>query len=204
MQLLVDVDVGWLCVLGWQAGTASGCYLAGTIIQGLAVLNYPDYTPQRWHGSLIAIALAFFSLFINALLAKLLPSIEGTILLLHLFGFLAVLVPLWTLAPHASAHDVFTTFNDGGDWHNSGLATLVGILSVQLSLIGPDAVVHMSEEVRNASKTIPRIMLATLVFNGALGFAMLVTLCFCIGNLEEVLETPTGYPFIQVGGPPVI
>ena len=113
-------------------------------------------------------------------------------------------MPLWVLAPHASAHDVFTTFNDGGDWQNTGLATLVGILSVQLSLIGPDAVVHMSEEVRNASKTIPRIMLATLVFNGALGFVMLVTLCFCIGNLEEVLETPTGYPFIQVSGAPII
>ncbi|KAL8734737.1 MAG: hypothetical protein Q9181_003101 [Wetmoreana brouardii] len=56
----------------------------------------------------------------------------------------------------------------------------------------------MAEEVRNASKTIPRIMLATMIFNGALGFVMLVTLCFCVGNLEEVLKTETGYPFIQI------
>lgn len=183
---------------------ASGCYLAGTMIQGLAVLNHSDYTPQRWHESLIAIALAIFSTFINTVLARLLPSIESIILLLHVFGFLPVLVPLWVLAPHAFAQDVFTTFNDGGNWHNTGLATLVGILSVQLSLIGPDAVVHMSEAVRNASKTIPRIMLATLGFNGAPGFTMLVTLCFCIGNLEEVLEMPTGYPFVQVGGDPIV
>lgn len=79
-----------------------------------------------------------------------------------------------------------------------GLAVLIGILSPQLALIGPDAAVHMSEEVRNASKTIPKIMFATLFTNGALGFTMLVTLCFCVGNLEEVLQTPTGYPFIQV------
>lgn len=60
----------------------------------------------------------------------------------------------------------------------------------------------MSEEVRNASKTIPRIMLATAVFNGTLGFVMLVTICFCLGSLEDVLSTPTGYPFIQVGSSP--
>lgn len=162
------------------------------------MLNNPDYVFQRWHGSLIAIALVFFSLFINTVLARYLPSIEGIILVLHFFGFIAILVPLWVLAPKSSAHDVFTTFNDGGNWGNTGLAVLIGILSPQLALIGPDAAVHMSEEVRNASKTIPRIMLATLIFNGALGFIMLVTLCFCVGNLQDVLQTPTGYPFIQV------
>ena len=185
-------------MLGWQAGSAAGCYLAGTEIQGLIVLNNPGYLPQRWHGTLIAIALVFFSLFINTILARNLPSIEGVILVLHVFGFVAILVPLWVLAPLSSAHEVFTTFNDGGNWGSTGLATLIGILSPQLVLIGPDAAVHMAEEVRDASKTIPRIMLATLVFNGALGFIMLVTLCFAVGNLEDVLQTRTGYPFIQV------
>lgn len=123
--------------------------------------------------------------------------IEGGVVLLHIFGFIAILVPLWTIGSHASARDVFTTFNDGGNWHSIGLSTLVGLLGPQLALIGPDAAVHMSEEVRNASKTIPRAMLATFIFNGATGFVILVTLCFCIGNLEEVLQTTTGYPFIQ-------
>lgn len=185
-------------MLGWQAGSAAGCYLAGTEIQGLIVLNQSDYVPQRWHGSLIAIFLVFFSLFINTTLARHFPVIEGVILLLHIFGFIAILVPLWVLAPLSTAHDVFTTFNGGGDWRSTGLAVLVGILSPQLALIGPDAAVHMSEEIRNASKTLPRIMLATLFVNGALGFIMLITLCFCIGNLQDVLQTGTGYPFIQI------
>ena len=162
------------------------------------VLNNPAYNPQRWHGSLIALALVLFSLFFNTVVVKFLPIIEGTILILHFAGFIAILVPLWVLAPHASAHAVFTEFNDGGNWHSIGLATLIGILSPTLSLIGPDAAVHMAEEVREASKTIPRIMVATAILNGALGFTMLVTVCFCIGSLDDVLSTPTGYPFIQV------
>lgn len=40
--------------------------------------------------------------------------------------------------------------------------------------------------------------MASLYLNGALGFVMLVTYLFCIGNVEEVLNTPTKYPFIQV------
>lgn len=40
--------------------------------------------------------------------------------------------------------------------------------------------------------------MASLFLNGALGFIMLVTYCFCLGNVEDVLGTKTGYPFIQV------
>lgn len=198
VQKFISYMTGWLCVLGWQAGSAAGCYLAGTEIQALIILNNPTYVPERWHGSLLAIALVCVSLFINTILAKILPTIQATILVLHVCGFIAILVPLWVLSPHAPADQVFTHFNDGGDWRSMGLATLVGILSPTVSLIGPDAAVHISEEVRNASKTIPRIMLAAAIGNGTLGFVMLVTLCFCIDNLEEVLGTPTGYPFIQV------
>ncbi|KAL8978516.1 MAG: hypothetical protein Q9205_005912 [Flavoplaca limonia] len=197
-QKFVSYMTGWLCVLGWQAGTASGCYLAATEIQALFILNNPGYVPERWHGTLLAIALVCVSLFINTVLAKVLPAIQATILVLHVCGFIAILVPLWVLSPHAPAGRVFTEFNDGGDWRSKGLATLVGILSPFVSLIGPDAAVHISEEVRNASKTLPRIMLATLIGNGTFSFMMLVTLCFCIGNLEEVLATSLGYPFVQI------
>ena len=40
-------------------------------------------------------------------------------------------------------------------------------------------------------------MLAAAAANGALGFVMLVTMCFCLGSLDDILSTPTGYPFIQ-------
>lgn len=41
--------------------------------------------------------------------------------------------------------------------------------------------------------------MASLFLNGALGFIMLVTYCFCLGNdVGELLGTKTGYPFIQV------
>lgn len=41
-------------------------------------------------------------------------------------------------------------------------------------------------------------MIANTVVNGALGWIMVVTFCICLGNVTEVLASPTGYPYIQV------
>ncbi|RMZ89218.1 hypothetical protein DV736_g3555, partial [Chaetothyriales sp. CBS 134916] len=80
----------------------------------------------------------------------------------------------------------------------AGLATLIGFITPATAFLGADAAVHMAEELKNASKTLPRVMIWTSIINGAMGFVMLVTFCYTLGNLEDALETPTGYPFIQV------
>jgi len=184
--------------MGWQAGAASSAFLAGTEIQGLLVLNYPDtYVYQRWHGTLIVIALIAFCGIFNTILARRLPLIEGCVLVLHVVGFFAIMIPLLVLAPRSSSHDVWTQYVDAG-WGSTGLSCLVGILAPVVSLIGSDAATHMSEELEDASRTLPKAMIATLIFNGALGFGMLLTFLYCLGDVNEVLSTPTGYPFIAV------
>ena len=40
--------------------------------------------------------------------------------------------------------------------------------------------------------------MASVAVNGVLGFIMLVTLCFTLGEVDKVLDTPTAYPFIQI------
>lgn len=41
-------------------------------------------------------------------------------------------------------------------------------------------------------------MLISILLNGVLGFGMLVGVLFCIGNLDDALDTPTGYPFMEI------
>ncbi|KAL9018592.1 MAG: hypothetical protein Q9185_004108 [Variospora sp. 1 TL-2023] len=36
------------------------------------------------------------------------------------------------------------------------------------------------------------------MLNGTLGFAMLVAVLFCLGDIEQVIETNTGYPFMEI------
>lgn len=56
----------------------------------------------------------------------------------------------------------------------------------------------MSEEIANASTNVPRSMLVSILLNGVLGFSMLIAVLFCIGDIEGIIETPTGYPFIAI------
>jgi hypothetical protein len=77
-SLLLDstlTTLGWLTAIGWQVYLASVCFLVGTIIQGLIVLNDPTYVYERWQGTLLAIAVIFFSIFFNTFLASRLPII---------------------------------------------------------------------------------------------------------------------------------
>jgi choline transport protein len=197
-QKILSYFMGWLCVLGWQSGVAIGSFLAATEIQGLIVLNNDSYVYERWHGTLLTIAVVAFVAVFNTFLAKHLPLVEGIILCLNLCGFVAILVPLWVLGPKSDSKQVWTQFEDGGNWGSLGLATLVGLITPTTAFLGADAAVHMAEELKDAAKVLPRAMIATSVVNGILGFVMLVTFCYTLGDLTADLTSPTGYPFIQV------
>jgi amino acid transporter len=167
------------------------------MIQGLLILNNPDYIPESWHGTLLVIAVTAFCIIFNTFLAKRLPLVEGMVLIIHVLGFFAVLVPMWVLAPRGDPSTVFTEFQNLGGWETTGLSFMVGLLAPVYTLIGADSAVHMSEEVKDASKVLPRAIMWAAGVNGSLGFIMVITFCFTLGSVFDVIDSPTGYPFIQ-------
>jgi choline transport protein len=152
-QRFLSYLTGWLSVLGWQAAYASICFLCGTLIQGLLVFNYSGdsgyvYVYERWHGTLLTIAIAAIGTLINTYGAKFLPSLEGVILFLHLGGFVAVMAVIWGMATpgeQASGYTVWQEFSNYGGWSSLGLACLVGQLTPIFSWTGPDAATHMGK-----------------------------------------------------------
>ena len=127
---------GWMTVIGYQANIASVAFLSGTMIQGLLILNYPDYDSHRWHGTLLFYAILLLSLVINTYLARLLPKIEAVVLIVHVVGFFCILIPLVYLAPRGSVQDVFATFANDGGWSTNGQAFLIGLSTSMYSFIG--------------------------------------------------------------------
>ena len=88
---------------------------------------------------------SLFSLFINTYLARLLPKIEVVVLMIHVVGFVCIIVPLVYLAPHSSAKDVFASFNNGGDWNTEALAFFVGIPTTMFAFIGTSKIETMQD-----------------------------------------------------------
>jgi choline transport protein len=197
-QKQLSYIVGWLCLLGWQVGNTAIGYLCGTVLQGMVALNNPSYEPTRWQAVLIIWAVLTFSLVFNTFLAGRLPLLEGVVLVIHVCGFFAILIVLWVLADTDPASEVFTSFYNGGGWPSQGTACLVGILSPVFSFVGPDAATYMAEELRDASRSLPRAMIWTALVNGGMGFVMIITFMMMLGDPEVALDSPTGYPFIDV------
>lgn len=50
----------------------------------------------------------------------------------------------------------------------------------------------------NPAIAVPYCMLGSLAINGTMGFAFLVALLFCMGDLGTTLDSPTGFPVIEI------
>ena len=112
--MILSYASGWLTGIGWQVYNASVCFLVGTMIQGLIVLNDPMYVYERWHGTLLSMACVVFSITFNTVLASRLPIIEGVVLILHILGWFAVVITLWVMAPQAPADVALLQFQNKG------------------------------------------------------------------------------------------
>lgn len=55
----------------------------------------------------------------------------------------------------------------------------------------------MSEEIRNASAVVPKVIVGSLLMNGVLAFLTLFAILFCIQDLDYVFDFPSS-PFVAV------
>jgi amino acid transporter len=125
-----------MSTLSWQAGNASGSFLTGTIIQALLTVNYPDYEPQAYQGTLLVFAMTLVLYAVNIYGAQIWPKIQNGLLVIHILVYFVVIIVLWTCAPHQSPKAVFTGFTNSGGWSSMGLSLMVGQITAIFSLLG--------------------------------------------------------------------
>lgn len=198
LQKPLSFFVGWMSTLSWQAGTASGPFLVGTLIQASAIVMYPDYAPTNWQGTLMVIAVTILVWALNVFCVRSMPMFQNVMLLIHVFGFLTIIIVFWVLSPRNSAEVTFTQFTNGGGWGSMGLTLMVGQLSAIYACICSDSAAHMSEEIKDAGKTVPKAMIGAYIMNGSLGIVFLVSYMFMITDVTAALDDATGYPHIWV------
>ncbi|KAI5305038.1 hypothetical protein KEM56_005451 [Ascosphaera pollenicola] len=165
---------------------------------GLIKLNNPDYEMKAWHGTCLTIAIVIFAVAFNVLLATQLPIVETLILILHVCGLFLIIVPLWVLSPRNTSKRVWTQFDNGGSWSSMGTSVLVGIGGQVGTMCGYDCAIHMAEEIQDASRTLPKAIMFSVGINAILGFVMTLTLVYTTTNIEYVLDSPTGQPFMEM------
>lgn len=207
---------GWMSVLAWQAGTASGSYLTGTIIQGLISVRNPDYEPQNWQGTLLVFAMVLVIYIFNVYASDSMSIFSNLLMVLHVSSWTVILIVLWVMAPHQSAEAVFVTqWENFGGWSTMGLSVMIGQISAIYGCLsssptlsdsssrlirntGSDAAAHMSEEVRDAGRSVAVAIFWGYLSNGIMAAVLLVTYLFATPSVEDSLNDVTGFPFLYV------
>ncbi|KAB8228245.1 GABA permease [Aspergillus alliaceus] len=197
-QRALSYVTGWMSVLAWQAGAASGSFLTGTIIQGLISVRDPDFESKDWQGTLFVFAMILAIYYFNVYASSWMPRIQNLLLALHILCFVIVITVLWAMAPRQPARAVFLEFSNTGGWSSMGLALMVGQISAIYAGLSSDATAHMSEEVRDAGRYVPMAIAWGFFTNGAMGFMLVITYLFAMPSLEDALQDPTNFPFIYV------
>lgn len=125
-----------MIIIVYQAFVSAVCFTNASLIQGLIILNYPNYVPHLWHATLLFYAVISWAVFVNTYLGRLLPRMESLVLILYILCFFLVLIPLAYLADHKSAAEVFGEFQNLGGWNSMTLSFFVGWWVSQSSFIG--------------------------------------------------------------------
>ncbi|KAK5119066.1 hypothetical protein LTR62_000277 [Meristemomyces frigidus] len=211
--------VGWMAFLVWVASVPACTQVMTQMVQGMALIGNPNANVlELWQATLTIFMFLVLTFAFNIFLAKYLPLVEGIMvtsciarlachgsfasqygaqLVIHVVAFVTFLILLWVMVDHPPADVVFSHFYDGGEWVSFGLATLVGISTPLWGFVGPDAGAHMSEEPKDASLQLPRAMMWATFFNGVMGIPMLITFCFCISSIDDVVHSASGQPIMD-------
>ncbi|KAF2804736.1 amino acid transporter [Mytilinidion resinicola] len=190
---------GWITVFAWICTCTSSPAILSNVVAGLAVFNFPDYVPERWHLTLVMWAFTILPFIANFWFRRLLSPLEAIGAVLHVLFFFITIITLAVLAKRSTADYVFNTLtHDVSGWTDPVVAWGIGLLTVTFPISGFDGVLHMSDEVKQAKIRVPRSMVAAVVMNSTMSCAFVICLLFTIGDVEKVAGSPTGLPVIEV------
>ncbi|KAE8311552.1 amino acid permease [Aspergillus transmontanensis] len=187
---------GWVTWFAWVSLLAGVANTTATTIQGLAITNYPDYVPERWHLTLIIFAILIVEGLMNMYTFQLIPWIELLAGVLHVVLFIIFLVVFVALAPRHTPEYVFLTTQAQSGWNNPFVSWNIGLLTPTWGFVGFDGAVHMSEEVRRAREAVPRSMVWSVATNAILAYTIVICMLFTMGSVEDALNA--SFPIIEI------
>ncbi|EXJ68395.1 uncharacterized protein A1O5_08187 [Cladophialophora psammophila CBS 110553] len=198
MKQTISYACGLLSILSWIAiGAAVTIIPAQQIMALVAALN-PGFETKEWHVFLIYQGMALFVLVNNLFVLKKAPWTHniGFALTLGLFlaSFIALLV---RSSPKAPSSFVWATFINYTGWAD-GVCFIIGLSTSCFMYIGLDASMHIAEECKDPSRTVPMAMVTAVTIGCTTAFAYTVAQLYALTDIEAILTTTEYVPWVVV------
>ncbi|KAI4144852.1 MAG: hypothetical protein L6R39_004015 [Caloplaca ligustica] len=197
---LIRRITGWLNLLGQIAGLASSEYGAALLLLA-AVSMGSDFTYLPTTGTVIGVmaALSVVTGLVNSLSTYWMEKMTKTYVIFHILVLVTCSIAL--LAKCDNRHNakyVFTDVNSTSGWTPVGFSWLFGFLSVSWTMTDYDATAHITEEISNPEVKAPWAISMAMLFTYLAGFLFNIVLCFVMGDMASILESPMEQPVAQI------
>lgn len=191
---------GWINLLGQIAGIASTDYGAAQLL--LAAVSIGSdfvYVPTQEHTVGVMAAILIFNGLINSLSTKALERFTSTYVIFHVAVLISACVALLAMQKEKhTAEYVFTHVESTSGWNPIGFSFLFGFLSVSWTMTDYDATAHICEEMSEPEKKAPWAISMAMGFTYVAGILLNIVLAFCMGDPNEILQSPISQPVSQI------
>ncbi|KAI9752349.1 MAG: multiprotein-bridging factor 1 [Chaenotheca gracillima] len=189
---------GWFAWAGSVFTSASVALAVGSAGMGCIQLSHPDLVLEPWMTFVGYQVVNLFAFWFNCY-GKTLPRTATITLWTSLLSFFIILVAVPAKAPtHQNAKFVFANFVNATGWSQNGIAFIVGLVNTNWAFACLDCATHMAEEVARPEKMIPIAIMGTVGIGFVTSWFYSVALFFSVGDLDQLLNTLTGVPILEL------
>ena len=188
---------GALNFFGWIFDLASIVSIPANVAVQMYAVFHPDLVIKPWHVYVAFILITWFCCAVVVFGNRILPRLNQIGLFLIIVGGLVTIIVVAAMPKvHASNSAVWGDFhqNNAAGW-SDGVTFLTGVLNGAFTIGTPDAVTHMSEELPNPSRDMPRAVAAQIILGTLTSFFYAVAILYGINDLTAVVSSTSGASF---------
>lgn len=194
---------GYMNVLGYISIYASTIYAATLILGAICSINTDFvFVATKYQNYGMFTATTFLTFGMTCVPSQTLSRLNLFYIFLQLAMLFALIISLAAGTRSElknSASFVFADFQNTGFWTNNGWAFMLSFLTPVWVVSGFESAATIAEEASNAAKAVPFAMVSSLVTAAITGWAVIITIAFCMGpNVISIVTSPLGQPLAQI------
>lgn len=196
---LLSYISAWITGATYLLLTSACVLLASQLIWALVVVVHSTFVIQPWHYYAGYIGGTGVALLMNVPLFKLYPyMLKSMVVYINTGSIFILILLLIRTHPKQSASFVFSDFINLTGWNSKGVVFFLGLLPGASSVNAFEGAAHLSDEIPEPKKNVPRIMLGSAALSALAGFPMCLVYMFCIVDADALLSPVGGQPIAQL------
>ncbi|MCJ1475812.1 hypothetical protein MMC13_004476 [Lambiella insularis] len=189
---------GWLNFFGWIFDLASIVSIPSNVAVQMYAVFHPDLVIMPWHVYVAFLLITWSCCALVVFGNRILPLLNNFGLFLVIGGGIITIIVVAVLPKtHASNDFVWTAWNNQVGFPD-GVTFLTGVLNGAFTIGTPDGVTHMSEELPNPARDMPKAVAAQIILGTLTSFLYAIAIFYGISDLDAVLSSNGSFPLAEV------